>query len=154
MWPSPHKPPTCRILSKLRLIHHQRTHLLLITMVLLFSHFRLSCAKLWAFECEQYATWFRSHAVLIMRVNPERVGLPVWYADEQKCAYKNLTLQSGSPTRSVVTSVRSSARDRSSRIDYWTLNSRNVNSMFAASGWFMRRRSHLSDKFDSQSDQP
>ena len=37
MWPSPHKPPTCRILSKLRLIHHQRTHLLLIRMVLLFS---------------------------------------------------------------------------------------------------------------------
>jgi len=25
----------------------------------------LSCAKLWAFECKQYASWFRSHAVLI-----------------------------------------------------------------------------------------
>jgi len=25
----------------------------------------LSCAKLWAFEYEQYASWFRSHAVLI-----------------------------------------------------------------------------------------
>ena len=28
---------TCHILSKLRLIHHQRTHILLIRMVLLFS---------------------------------------------------------------------------------------------------------------------
>jgi len=46
-------------------------------------------------------------------------------------------LQSRSLTRSVVMNVRSCARDRSSRIDYWTLNSCNVNSMFAASGWFM-----------------
>jgi len=37
MWPSTHKPPTCCILSKLRLIHHHGTHLLLIRMVLLFS---------------------------------------------------------------------------------------------------------------------
>jgi len=60
-----------------------------------------------------------------------------------KYAYKNLTLHSGSPTHSVVTRVRSSARDRSSRIDYWTLNSRNVNSMFAASGWFFHSGSHI-----------
>ena len=66
-----------------------------------------------------------------------------------KYAYKNLMLQSGSPTRSVVMNVWSSARDRSTRIEYWTLNSRNVNSMFAASGWFMLRRSHLNNtKFD------
>jgi len=30
---------------------------------LIFS-IRLSCAKLWAFECEQYATWFWSHTDL------------------------------------------------------------------------------------------
>ena len=50
---------------------------------------------------------------------------------------------SGSPTHLVVMHVRSSARDRSSRIDYWTLNSRNVNSTFAASGRFSHSRSHL-----------
>jgi len=44
----------------------------------------LSCAKLWAFECEQYASWFRSHAVLITHVNSERVGLPVRYAVEHE----------------------------------------------------------------------
>ena len=43
----------------------------------------LSYAKLWAFECEQYASWFWSHAVLIMHVNSEHVGLPVQYAVEQ-----------------------------------------------------------------------
>ena len=46
-------------------------------------------------------------------------------------------------TRSVVMNVWSSACDRSSHIDYWTLNSHNVNSMFAASGWFIGRRSHI-----------
>jgi len=66
-----------------------------------------------------------------------------WWTIACKYAYKNLMLQSRSPTHSVVMNARSSARDRSSRIDYWTLNSRNVNSMFAASGWFMRRRSQL-----------
>ena len=60
-----------------------------------------------------------------------------------KYAYKNLTLYSGSPTHSVVMHVRSSAHDRSLPIDYWTLNSRNVNSMFAASGRFFHSRSHL-----------
>jgi len=42
-----------------------------------------------------------------------------WQTIAWKYAYKNLMLQSGSPTRSVVMNVRSSARDRSSRIDYW-----------------------------------
>ena len=70
-------------------------------------------------------------------------GSVSWRTIAWKCAYKNLTLHSGSPTHSVVTSVRSSAHNRSSRIDYWTLNSRNVNSVFAASGRFMRRRSHI-----------
>ena len=55
-WPSPHKPPTCRILSKPRLIHHQRTHLLLIRIVLLFLKRTFLC-KVMSFECEQYATW-------------------------------------------------------------------------------------------------
>ena len=121
-------------------------HLLLITMVLSFFSIRLSCAKLWAFECKQYASWFRLHVVLIMHVNSEHVGLSgsvrgrtiVW-----KYAYKNLMLHSGSPTHSVVMHVRSSTRDRSSRIDYWTLNSRNVSSMFAASGQFFHSRSHI-----------
>ena len=36
MWPAMEKPTTRSILSKLRLIHRQREHLLLITMVLLF----------------------------------------------------------------------------------------------------------------------
>ena len=67
-----------------------------------------------------------------------------WWTIAWKYAYKNLTLQSGSPTRLVVMNVRSSARDRSSRLDYWTLNSRNINSMFAESGWFMWRRSQIS----------
>ena len=47
--------------------------------------------------------------------------------------------RSGSPTLSVVMNVRSNARDQSSRIDYWTLNSRNINSMFAVNGWFIQR---------------
>ena len=60
-----------------------------------------------------------------------------------KYAYKNLTLHSRSPTHSVVTNIRSSARDWSLRIDYWTLNSRNVNSIFAASGRFFHSRSQM-----------
>ena len=60
-----------------------------------------------------------------------------------KYVYKNLTLHSGSLTRSVFMHFRSSARDRGSRIDYWTLNSRNVNSMFAAYARFMLSRSHI-----------
>ena len=61
-----------------------------------------------------------------------------------KYAYKILTLHSGSLTRSGVMNFGSSARDRSSRIDYWTLNSRNVNSMFAANARFMLSRSQMS----------
>ena len=60
-----------------------------------------------------------------------------------KYVYKNLTLHSGSTTHPVVMHVRSSACDRSSHIDYWTLNSRNVNSMFAASGRFFHSQSHI-----------
>ena len=49
--------------------------------------------------------------------------------------------------RSVVMNVRSSTRDRSSHIDYWTLNSCNVNSVFAVNGWFIQSRSpELSNK--------
>ena len=119
-------------------------HLLLITIVLLFFSIGLSCAKLWAFECEQYASWFRSPAYNTRKFWTRRSSGSVrgrtiaW-----KYAYKNLTLHSGSPTHSVVTHVRSSTRDRSSRIDYWTLNSRNVNTMFAASGQFFHSRSHM-----------
>ena len=53
-------------------------------------------------------------------------------------------LQSGSPLCSVVMNVRSSTHDQSSRIKYWTLNSRNVNSVFAVNGWFIQSRSQLS----------
>jgi len=62
-----------------------------------------------------------------------------------KYAYKNLTLHSRNPTHSVVMRVRSSTCDRSSRSDYWTFNSHNVNSMFAASGRFFHYRSHISN---------
>jgi len=47
------------------------------------SSIGLSCAKLWAFECKQCTSWCRSHAVLIMHVISERVGLPVQYVVEQ-----------------------------------------------------------------------
>jgi len=50
-----------------------------------------------------------------------------WRTIAWKYAHKNFVLQSGSPTRLVVMNARSSARDRSLRIDYWTLNSCNVN---------------------------
>ena len=62
---------------------------------------------------------------------------------QESYAHKNRALHSGSPTHSVVMHVRSSARDRSSRIDYWTLNSRNVNSMFDANGRFFPSRSQI-----------
>ena len=136
MWPSSHKPPTCHILSKLRLIHYQRTHLLLIGMVLLFSQLDFPVQSYEPLNVNNTQldfdrTWYWTR----------RTSSSVrWWTIAWKYAYKNLMLQSGSPTRSV---VRSSTRDRHSRIDYWTLNSRNVNSMFAASGWLMRRRSHI-----------
>ena len=69
--------------TKLRLIHHQKANILLIRMVLLFFQSDIPVQKLRAFECEQYATWFQSHTVLIMCVNSERVGLSVRYAIEQ-----------------------------------------------------------------------
>jgi len=59
-----------------------------------------------------------------------------------KYAYR-ISRYSGNPMHLVVMHVRSSTRDRSLRIDYWTLNSRNVNSTFAASGRFSHSRSHL-----------
>ena len=57
-----------------------------------------------------------------------------------KYAYNNLVLHSRNPTHSVVMHVKSSACHRSSRIDYWTLNSCNVNSM---TGWSTRYLSLL-----------
>ena len=60
-----------------------------------------------------------------------------------KYAFNNLELRTGSPTRSVVTRVRSSASDQYSLRSHWTLNPRNVNSMFAVNGWFMLRGSHI-----------
>ena len=41
MWPPQHKPPIHSILLKLRLIHHQRAHLLLIRMVFFQSDFSM-----------------------------------------------------------------------------------------------------------------
>jgi len=146
MWPAIKKPTTRGILSKLRLIHRQREHLLLITMVLLFFFNR-------TFLCKVMSFWMRTIRKLISiargtynarkfwthRTSGSVRGLTIAW----KYAYKNPTLQSGSPTHSVVTRVRSSARDRSLRIDYWTLNSHNINSMFAASGRFFHSGSHL-----------
>ena len=106
----------------------------------------LSCGKLRAFEWEQCASWFQSHAVLISacKLWTHRTSGSVRHRTiAWKYAYKNLMLHSGSPTHSVVMHVRSSALDRSLRIEYWTLNSRNVNSMFAMSGRFFHSPSHF-----------
>ena len=111
--------------AKLRLIHHQRANLLLSRMVLLF--FQSDCeqwSKLISAACGTYNArkfWNRRTSGSVRR-----------WTIAWKYAYKNLALHSGSPTHSVVLCIRSSTCDRSSRIDYWTLNSRNVNSMFAA----------------------
>ena len=92
------------------------------------------------FLCKVMSFWMRtihkliqSHSVLI---NSEHVhcrtsGSVRHRTIAWKYAYKNLVLHSGSSTHSVAMQVRSSACDWSSRIDYWTLNSHNVNSMFA-----------------------
>ena len=55
----------------------------------------------------------------------------------KKYAYNNLMLHSRSSMHSVVMHFRSSACNRSLRTDYWTLNSHNINSVFAVNGWFM-----------------
>ena len=86
------KPTTRSILSKLRLIHLQRAHILVITMVLLFFQSDFPVQS-WAFECEQYTSWFRSHVVLIMHVNSERVGLPVL---QKECAVTPPSIKSPS----------------------------------------------------------
>ena len=140
------KPTTRGILSKLRLIHCQREHLLLITMVLLFFFNR-------TFLCKVMSFWMRTICKLISIARGTYNACKFWTRRTSgsvcgrtitwKYAYKNLTLHGGSPTHSVVMHVRSSTRDRSLCIDYWTLNSRNVNSMFAASGWFFHSRSHF-----------
>ena len=145
MWPSLDKPPIRLILSKLRLIHHQREHLLLITMVLYFFNR--------TFLCKVKSFWMRTIRKLISIARGTYNARKFWMRRTSgsvrgltiawKYAYKNLTLHSGSPTHSVVMHVRSSGRDRSSRIDYWTLNSRNVNSMFVASGRFFHSGSHM-----------
>ena len=127
MWPSKHKPPIHHILSKMRLLHHQRAHLLLIRMVLLFfqSDFPV---QLWALE---YTSLFQSHTALInvCKFWTSRTSSLVHHQTiAWKYAYKNLTLHSGSCTHLAVMHIRSSTCDRSSRIDYWTLNSHNINS--------------------------
>ena len=66
-----------------------------------------------------------------------------------KYAYKNLTLHSGSLTCLVVMHFRSSTRNRSLCIDYWTLNSHNIYSMFAVYARFMLSRSHISSLWNN-----
>ena len=63
-----------------------------------------------------------------------------------KYAYKNPTLDGGSPTHSVTMHIRSSPHDWSSRTGYWTLNSHNVNSTFAVNGWIMQSWSQLATR--------
>ena len=151
MWPSLYKPPICRILLKLRLIHHQRAHLLLMRMVLFFFH--------WAFLCKVISFWMRTvHKLISITRGTYNVrkfwmhrtsGLVRCRTIAWKYAYKNLMLYSGSRTHSVVMHVRSSARDWSSCIDYWTWNSHNVNSVFAVNRWFIQSRSQMFDLFSS-----
>ena len=123
-------------------------HLLLITMVLLFFFNR-------TFLCKVMSFWMRTIRKLISIARGTYNAHKFWTRSCRtsgsvrgqtiawKYAYKNFTLHSGSPTHLVVTHVRSSTHDWSSRIDYWTLNSRNVNTMFAASGQFFHSRSHM-----------
>ena len=144
MWPAMELPPI-RLLSKLRLIHRQRAHLLLITMVLLFfqSDFCVQSYEFWMRTIRKSVSIARGTYSARKFWARRTSGLVRRQTIAWKYAHKNLALHSGSPTHSVVMHVRSSARDRSSRIDYWTMNSRNVNSMFAASSRFFHSRSHI-----------
>ena len=129
VWPAMEKPTIRRILSKVRLIHrntpsestfiadHNGTFIFFFNRTLL---------------CKVIRFWMRTIRKLISIAH----GTIAW-----KYAHKNRALHSGSRTHSVVMHVRSSARDRSSRIDHWTSNSRNVNSMFDARGRFFPSRS-------------
>ena len=51
-----------RILLKLRLIHHQRTHLLLIRIVPIFFSIGLSWAKLWALNVNNTPVYLIAHS--------------------------------------------------------------------------------------------
>jgi len=133
VWPAQHKSDLCRNVTILRLIRHQRANLLLIRMVYFFN---------WTSLRKVMSFWMWTRRKLISIVRGTYNTRKFWTRRTSgsvrrqeitwKYAYKNLALHSGSPTHSVVMHVRSNARDRSSRIDYWTLNSHNVNSMFVA----------------------
>ena len=113
------------------------------TFIFFQSNFPAQSYELWMLTIRKLIS--RSDAVLITRRKfwtRRTSGSVRCRTISWKYAYRNLTLHSGSLTRSVVMRFRSSARDWRSRIDYWTLNSRNVNSMFAAYARFMLSRSH------------
>ena len=141
MWPSLDKPPICRTLSTLN-TPSENTFIADQNGTFIFS-IGLSCAKLWAFECEQYTTWFRLHVVLLMCVNSERVGLLVRYIDEQ-CMHTRISCYKAEVLRvRLLWTLEVAHTIEVRRIHYWTLNTRNVNSMFAVNGWFIQSRSQI-----------
>jgi len=77
------KPTTREILSKLALIHCQREHLLLITMVLLFFQSDFPVQSYELLNVNNTQVDFDHMPVLIMHVISEHVGLPVRYTVEQ-----------------------------------------------------------------------